>query len=323
MVPAPLKNTKQAIIVASDILRPLAAPASAAFWGERFKTIYCETGRALIDRLRRRPFHCAIIQDQLEDCDCWRLAKIIRSGRFCAPALPIVVLHRGAPSAGFEAIAKSLNAVPASLSEPDAIPRIVQAAIDQRRRSSVLIIEDDPDAAETARRALDADYKVEIAINGADGLSLWKEKRHDLVLLDLMLPALPGEEVLKEILAVNPKQPVIIVTAHASQSRHSNLMLLGANEFVEKPFDINVLRALCRSLFQEMALARADREIDEMRAAARENAHRATAASISLRQGNASGAAMQLDAMLAGAPQDLTDDEWVEVLNDVEKSEAD
>ena len=55
-----------------------------------------------------------------------------------------------------------------------------------------------------------------------------------------------------------------------------------------------------------------------MRAAARENAHRATAASISLRQGNASGAAMQLDAMLAGAPQDLTDDEWVEVLNDVQ-----
>ena len=79
------------------------------------------------------------------------------SGRFCAPALPIVVLHRGAPSAGFDAIAKSLNAVPASLAEPDAIPRIVQAAIDQRRRSSVLIIEDDPDAAETARRALDAD----------------------------------------------------------------------------------------------------------------------------------------------------------------------
>lgn len=311
------KDIKQDLIVASDIKRVREVLASNPA-GRNHRILSTGTGRSLIDRLRRRPFHCAVIQDQLADCDCWRLVKIIRSGRFCASSLPVVVINNTNSSPGFEALAKSHNVFAVSISEIEKLPKAIASAILERRRSSVLVIEDDPDAAETARRALDAEYVVDVAPNGADGLSKWKDQRHDLVLLDLMLPALPGEEVLKRILEIDPKQRVIIITAHASRSRHSNLMLLGANEFVEKPFDINVLRALCRNLFQELALENADAQVNQMRAAARESAHRATAASISLRQGNASTAAMQLDAILASSPQELTDDEWVEVLNGVE-----
>ena len=218
-------------------------------------------------------------------------------------------------------MARSLNAFIAPLPEIDALPRTIERAIAERMRARILIIEDDPDAAETAKRALESDYLIEIASDGAAGLSAWKERRHDLVLLDLMLPALSGEEVLQEMLRVDAKQPVIIITAHASRQRHSNLMILGANEFVEKPFDINVLRALCRSLFHEMALNKADTEMGRMRDAMRVSAVKASAASVNLKQGRTADAAFQLDSLLASSTRELTDDEWVEVFNEVGDSD--
>lgn len=319
MVHKTTKEDKQAVIFAIEANLPVQDILSGA--SSRFRCLHCGSGRALIDRLRRRPFACAVIQDQLEDCDCWRLAKIIRSGRFCSPTLPIVIVPKKLPTPGFDAVAKGLNAFVAPLPEIDGLPQLIERAIAERVRARILIIEDDPDAAETAKRALESDYLIEIAADGAAGLSAWKERRHDLVLLDLMLPALSGEEVLQEVLRIDPKQPVIIVTAHASRQRHSNLMILGANEFVEKPFDINVLRALCRSLFQEMALNSADSEIGRMRDAMRESAAKASAASVNLKQGRTADAARQLDSLLASSVRDLTDDEWVEVLNEAGDSD--
>lgn len=313
------KEDKQAVIFALEANLPVQDILAAA--SAQFRCLHCGTGRGLIDRLRRRPFACAVIQDQLEDCDCWRLAKIIRSGRFCSPALPVVVVPKQSATPGFDALAKSLNAFVGPLSEIDALPRTIERAIAERVRARILIIEDDPDAAETARRALESDYLIEIAADGAAGLSAWEERRHDLVLLDLMLPALSGEEVLREILRLDAKQPVIIITAHASRQRHSNLMILGANEFVEKPFDINVLRALCRSLFQEIALNSSDRAMGRLRNTMRESAAKASAASVNLKQGRTADAAFQLDSLLANSVRDLTDDEWVEVFNEAGDSE--
>lgn len=253
----------------------------------------------------------------LPDVDCWRLAKIIRSGRFSSPTLPIVVVTDTNLLTGADAIAQALNVFTLPLADIDVLEQSISEAIAARRRVRVLIIEDDRDAAQTAERALESEYITEVAYDGASGLTAWQRRRHDLVLLDLMLPAMSGEEVLKAILKIEPKQPVIIVTAYASRERHKSLMLLGANEFVEKPFDINVLRGLCRNLFQEIALSDGDKELSRAREAMRRTASKAGAASLNLKQGRTEAASHQLEQLVADVGRDLTDDEWVEVLNDV------
>jgi DNA-binding NtrC family response regulator len=84
-----------------------------------------------------------------------------------------------------------------------------------------------------------------LAYTGEAGLELWNVRWHELVLLDLMLPGIKGDEVLKAILAVNPAQPVIIITAYGSLDRHQSLMLDGAVDFLPKPYKVMQLRQAC------------------------------------------------------------------------------
>src|SRR3569832_2216618 len=115
----------------------------------------------------------------------------------------------------------------------------------------LLIIEDDPDTAELAHRMLRSRFDIDIATDGNTGLHAWRARRHDLVLLDAMLPKMGGADVLRHILKEDPGQTVVIMTADGSVDRCENLMLRGAADFVPKPFHAHQLRQIC-----EMAVRR-------------------------------------------------------------------
>ena len=105
---------------------------------------------------------------------------------------------------------------------------------------TILIVDDDENIGNLEQEVLErAGYGVRRAYSGTEALLLLENERFDLVLLDLMLPGVCGEDVLKKIRDI----PVIVVSAKIDIENKVNLLLGGAADYVTKPFDIRELVA--------------------------------------------------------------------------------
>ena len=104
-------------------------------------------------------------------------------------------------------------------------------------KQHILIIEDDKDINNLLKDIL-SHYEVTQAFTGSSGLSAFKESSIDLVLLDLMLPDLSGENLIPMIKAINPSCPIIVLTAKADVDVLVQVLELGADDYIAKPFDI-------------------------------------------------------------------------------------
>lgn len=104
----------------------------------------------------------------------------------------------------------------------------------------IAIIDDDVYIGDMLSELLTGEgYQVLRAYSGTEALLLLSSKKPDLILLDLMLPGLSGEEVLSQIEQV----PVIVVSAKADTQDKVDLLLGGAADYITKPFDTNELLA--------------------------------------------------------------------------------
>lgn len=114
-----------------------------------------------------------------------------------------------------------------------------------------MVVEDDPQAARLVQKLLRADgFAVTVVGDGPAALSRVAEQAPDLVLLDWMLPSLPGIEVCEELKA-NPLTrliPVVMLTGLDARDRRITGIKAGADDFITKPFDMDELRARVRSL---------------------------------------------------------------------------
>jgi len=113
---------------------------------------------------------------------------------------------------------------------------------------TVLVVEDEQGIVSFLRRGLEAaGYAVLDAADGATGLALAQRPDVDLVVLDLGLPGLSGEEVLVRLRRARPDVPVIVLTAKtAVEDKVANLEA-GADDYVVKPFSFSELLARIRA----------------------------------------------------------------------------
>lgn len=107
----------------------------------------------------------------------------------------------------------------------------------------ILIVDDDIHIGNMLEEVLGKEgYFVSRAYSGTEALLVLKEKIPDLVLLDLMLPGLSGEEVIGQLIDI----PVIVVSAKVDVDSKVGLLLSGAADYVTKPFDVRELLARIR-----------------------------------------------------------------------------
>lgn len=103
--------------------------------------------------------------------------------------------------------------------------------------SKILIVEDDPKISKMLQTLLiKNNYEVESAFSGTEALLLLEKESFDLILLDLMLPGLSGEEVLVKI-NEQFKIPIICVSAKDDLYTKIELIQSGADDYITKPFD--------------------------------------------------------------------------------------
>ena len=120
-------------------------------------------------------------------------------------------------------------------------------SLDDMAKTSILVIEDNPDTRHLVTRILSSRFTIDTAVDGESGLNLWRKNDYALVLLDVMLPGLSGNQVLNHIMREKPEQSVVIMTANHTMELAEELMLSGAADFVTKPFRAEQLRRVCES----------------------------------------------------------------------------
>jgi two-component system response regulator RegX3 len=117
----------------------------------------------------------------------------------------------------------------------------------------LLVIEDEESFSETLRYMLSREgFEVAVADTGLDGLAQFDRAGADLVLLDLMLPGMPGTEVCRS-LRQRSDVPVIMLTARDSEVDKVVGLELGADDYVTKPFSSRELVARIRAVLRRRA----------------------------------------------------------------------
>ena len=241
-----------------DILRLLSKTLIKAGYS---RILEASDGGEAIRRLRSEPIDLLITDVHMPRLDGWRLARMVRSGLFSCPATtPIIVASATFGEHIAETTAREFEVnrfLSLPLQDRGELARTVQALLADTapllNKPRLLIIEDDADTTTLAERMLRQRFDIETAGDGRTGLEAWRARHHDVVLLDVMLPKMAGPDVLRKILAENPQQTVIIMTADGSVERCEALMLEGSVDFVAKPFHANQLRQVC-----EIAARRSD-----------------------------------------------------------------
>ena len=109
--------------------------------------------------------------------------------------------------------------------------------------AKILIVEDDNDINSLVKETLiQAGYECVQAYSGTEGLLYAKSEELSLAILDLMLPGMSGDELLKEIKKIK-NLPVIIMSAKDSIDTKIELLNLGAEDYITKPFDLKEFTA--------------------------------------------------------------------------------
>lgn len=94
-------------------------------------------------------------------------------------------------------------------------------------------------------------YDVAMAASGLEAIARVKERLPNLILMDMKMPGMNGLEALQEIKKFYPQVLVIMMTAYGELEIVAEAMKIGAREYIPKPFDLNDLRTLVKSVLTE------------------------------------------------------------------------
>lgn len=106
----------------------------------------------------------------------------------------------------------------------------------------ILIVEDEVGISNFLKQGLEEEgYEISLAFNGLEGLDLATNNQFDLILLDWMLPKLPGIDVCKGIREKNKTIPILFLTAKDTVQETIEGLKAGANDYIKKPFSFEEL----------------------------------------------------------------------------------
>ncbi|HEV3183105.1 MAG TPA: response regulator transcription factor [Steroidobacteraceae bacterium] len=121
----------------------------------------------------------------------------------------------------------------------------------------LLLVEDEQKVSELVARALRAEsYAVDIAEDGLRGWELAQSYEYDLIILDLMLPQLPGEELLRRIRRTNQRVPILVLTARGATADKVHNFEAGADDYLTKPFAFAELIMRVKALLRRGPITR-------------------------------------------------------------------
>jgi len=127
---------------------------------------------------------------------------------------------------------------------------------------TVLVIDDDGAHAEAASESLArSGYECTVATSGTEGARRLEKEDYDVVLTDLVMRDLSGIEIVRKVKASRPETEVIVMTGYPSYETALEAMDEGAYDYLNKPIDLNILRAKIRKALEKQKLVRSNVEL--------------------------------------------------------------
>ena len=127
---------------------------------------------------------------------------------------------------------------------------------------NILIVDDEKNIREGLGKALELDgYNVLLAVDGQEGLDIIENEEIDLVIADLRMPRVSGEELLRRVVQSYPTVPVIILTGHGTIETAVQAMRDGAYDFLTKPVNLDRLSLLCKRALSTRELVMQHRQM--------------------------------------------------------------
>jgi len=274
-------------------------------------------GRDAVTSLARATFDGVICALRLNDLRAQQFVRMIRSGVVGYQHTQVIVIVDEIELHTLAHVKATANTFYLKLSRPSESAEQIHTILTSNPKPRVLLIEDDHTYADHFAKLLAPYYQIEIRSDGYSGMEAWKTRRHDVVLLDLMLPGLSGEEVQRLMLSIYPEQPIVILTANDGTEKHQSMVLAGAAAFLSKGVEPRAAAHVIDAVLT-------DRKCDHLSADAtatqdkyQQLAWRVHAAHYSLSRGQTSSAYRHLEQALNICPvRGPSDDEWSALLSE-------
>ncbi|KLE15774.1 response regulator transcription factor [Clostridium sp. C8] len=130
--------------------------------------------------------------------------------------------------------------------------------------TNILVVEDDLDINNLLCKILIKEgYNIRSAYSGTEARMCMEQYEYHLILLDLMLPGISGEEIIKHIRKIKT-MPIIVISAKAEQDVKVETLRLGADDFISKPFDTNEVIARVQSQLRRYMVFSKPKEKDRI-----------------------------------------------------------
>ena len=109
---------------------------------------------------------------------------------------------------------------------------------EETKKMTAMVVEDEAVANELLSSTFKNFFKeVTSAFNGKEALELFKEKKPDIVFVDIIMPEMDGIELARKIREINPQQMVVVISASNDIQKISETIEIGVNSFIQKPID--------------------------------------------------------------------------------------
>ncbi len=120
---------------------------------------------------------------------------------------------------------------------------------------NILVIDDEKSIRNSLKEVLEYEkHTVDLAMEGMEGLELFKNNPYDVVLCDIKMPKMDGIEVLEKIFEISSEVPVIMISGHGNIDTAVEAIKKGAFDFIEKPLDLNRLLITIRNAMDKSSL---------------------------------------------------------------------
>jgi len=171
-------------------------------------------------------------------------AHAVAPGRVVKPGgLSLVAIEERVPRT-----ARLSSETEERISRPIPVSREDGEEVQPASSERILVIEDDRGVQKALKRLFEGEgFAVDIASNGAAGLEMFRAATPSVVVLDLRLPGMPGQDVCREVSQAAPSLPIIILSARTDVMDKVLLLELGAHDYVTKPFSPRELLARVRT----------------------------------------------------------------------------
>jgi len=131
-----------------------------------------------------------------------------------------------------------------------------------KEKIRLLVIDDNPKVAWMLRQGLgEEDYEIITALDGKAGIQKMIEEQPGVIILDIKLPGMDGMEVLERIRSINHRVEIVMLSGYGETKQIVRAMKLGASDFISKPFDVEEVEIVIRSVLEKSELKKEVRHL--------------------------------------------------------------